>query len=106
MAEHFEDKDHAEKMDAAGRPSLKSLIIYFLPLSPMNELQPQMWLVGYLPAILSYLFYYSSGAAPHALLKTYLLGAAAGDPTLDARPAWLQALDFGERVVLLTIHLF
>ena len=106
MAEHFEDKDHAEKMDAAGRPSLKSLIIYFLPLSPMNELQPQMWLVGYLPAILSYLFYYSSGAAPHALLKMYLLGAAAGDPTLDGRPAWLQALDFGERVVLLTIHLF
>ena len=32
--------------------------------------------------------------------------AAAGDPTLDGRPAWLQALDFGERVVLLTIHLF
>ena len=100
-----EEKSFSDKMDEAGRPSLKSILLYFLPLTPMNP-SPPMWLLsGLLPAALSYYFYFSAGIKPAAWLGYALLGAAAGDPALDARPAWLKAFDVGERFVLLIIHL-
>lgn len=100
-----EDKAFSDKVEEAGRPSLKSIIIYFLPLTPMNP-SPPMWLLsGLLPAALAYVFYAAPGVKPASMLSYALLGPAAGDPALDARPAWLQAFDVGERFVLLIIHL-
>ena len=94
------EKTHSEAMEEAGRPTLKSILIYFLPTTPMNP-SPPMWLVGLVPALLAFFSY-----APGPWTRYLLLGPAAGDPALDGRPAWLQALDSGERVVLIAIHLF
>lgn len=94
------EKSHSEQMDEAGTPTLKSLITYFLPLSPMNPSTP-MWLVSLVPAAL-----YFTLAPPGPYARYLLLGSACGDATLDSRPAWLQALDCGERVVLTVIHFF
>ena len=97
-----DDKSHAERVEEAGRPTLKSLLIYFLPLSPMNP-SPATWCVGLVPAAL-HLVFFSAGAPPPFWLRHALLGGAAGDAKLDWRPAWLQALDCGERVVLFVVH--
>jgi hypothetical protein len=86
------------KMDA-GTPTLKSFIIYFLPLSPMNPSLP-FWIVGILPAVL---YYFGIGVAP---MRYWLLGAPCADASLDMRPLWLQALECGERTVVAVIHLF
>lgn len=86
------------KMDA-GAPTLKSFIIYFLPLSPMNPSLP-FWIVGILPAVL---YYFGIGVAP---MRYWLLGAPCADASLDMRPLWLQALECGERTVVAVIHLF
>ena len=64
------------------------------------------WLVSLLPATCSYFMCYAAGTQPPSLLRYALVGDAAGDPALDWRPAWLQAIDCGERIVLLVIHLF
>lgn len=94
----------ADKVEASQTPSLKSLAVFFAPLSPMNPV-PRMWLFGYGPAVISYLLYFGQGAPPPFVLRYALLGAASG-AALDERPAWMAALDCGERVVLLAVHLF
>jgi len=88
---------HAEAVQAAGRPTLGSLAVYFLPLSPMNP-SPPTWLVGYGPALVCFCGIGVSWA------RGILMGGPLADASLDTRPAWLQAVDLGERVVLIAVH--